>query len=402
MAKKDNKKKSGKNTPASKETTPSSSVPDLSKLKINSDRTATGVRTSTDRSRDFSFEQFSLNLCGRNLIQNTTLELNYGNRYGLVSENGAGKTTLLQCIAARDIDIPEHIDIHLLAEEAEKTDMSAIEYVIHHAQQQLEKLETELEDAIAEDPDDPLVEDLLERIEQMDSATFEPRAAMILSGLGFAPERQTQMTKDMSGGWRMRVALAKALFIKPTLLLLDQPSNHLDLPAVIWLEEYLAKYDRMLLMVSHSEDLLNAVCSHIIHLSPKKTLDYYGGNYDVFVRTKEENEVNQMKAYEKQQAEIAHIKAFAAAAGTYSNLVKQAQSKLKIVEKMEAAGLVEKVEAARQIKFNFTNAGKLPPPVLAFDDVSFAYSGKMEDCLYNDLELGIDCDSRIALVGPNG
>jgi ATP-binding cassette subfamily F protein 2 len=154
---------------------------------------------------------------------------------------------------------------------------------------------------------------------------------------------------------------------------------------------------------------MDEVCTNMIDITLQKKLVYYGGNYTTYVRTRSENEVNQMKAYAKQQEEIAHIKSkphhspcyanlmwpeFIASAGTYANLVKQAKSKQKIIDKMEAAGLIEKVETAKVLRFNFEDVKKLPPPIIAFSDVAFSYSGKKEDYLYKELSVGIDMDSR--------
>ncbi|KAI8981634.1 P-loop containing nucleoside triphosphate hydrolase protein [Mycotypha africana] len=397
-------KGSGKNTPLTSSENNSSEDLSMSNLKISTDRTATGVYSSQERSRDIKIDSFSLNFHGRVLIDNASIELNFGRRYGLIGANGSGKSTFLQSLAYRDIEIPNHIDIYLLNEEAEPSEMNAVEAVIDSAQKEVARLEKQIEDLLGEEDggDNPLLDDIYERIEQMDPATFETRACTLLAGLGFDTKQMKKMTKDMSGGWRMRVALARALFIKPTLLLLDEPTNHLDLEATVWLEEYLKTYNRILVMVSHSQDFLNGVCTNIMHLTHKRKLVYYGGNYDMFVKTKEENEVNQAKAYAKQQEEIAHIKKFIASAGTYANLVRQAKSKQKIIDKMEAEGLIEKVENPLPFKFSFTDVPKLPPPVLAFQDVSFAYDGNMDHCLYRNLDLAIDMDSRVALVGPNG
>jgi len=147
---------------------------------------------------------------------------------------------------------------------------------------------------------------------------------------------------------------------------------------------------------------MDEVCTNIMDLTTKKKMVYYGGNYSTYVRTKTENEVNQMKAYQKQQEEIQHIKKFIASAGTYANLVKQAKSKQKIIDKMEAAGLIERVEIPKLLRFNFEDVKQLPPPIIAFSDVAFAYSGKKADYLYRDLNFGVDMDSRIAIVGDNG
>ena len=209
-------------------------------------------------------------------------------------------------------------------------------------------------------------------------------------------------TKDMSGGWRMRVALAQALLLTPTMLLLDEPTNHLDLGACIWLEDYLSRYKKTLVVVSHSQEFLDSVCTNIMELTYDQKLKVWGGNYSTYVKTKEEVRVNTMKQYKKQEDDIKRLKQFIASCGTYSNLVKQAQSKQKIIDKMVEKGLIKPPPPERVYKFKWPNSGGLPPPVMAFKGVSFAYSGKKEDYLYTDLDFGIDTDSRIALVGPNG
>jgi ATP-binding cassette, subfamily F, member 2 len=336
------------------------------------------------------------------LINESTIELNYGRRYGLLGPNGCGKSTFLQSLAAREAPIPDHIDVYLLNSEYPPTELTALNAVIADAEKEIKRLETLMEEVMVSDPDSPLLDDIYDRIESLDPSTFEARAGMLLDGLGFSAARMKMETKDLSGGWRMRVALAKALFIKPTMLILDEPTNHLDLGACVWLEDYLSRYDRILLLVSHSQDFLNNVCTNIIELNHKKQLQYYAGNYDTFVKIKKENETNQMKAYKKQQEEIADIKKFIASCGTFANLVKQAKSRQKILDKMEADGLIEKVPEDRVFDFTFQSSGRLPPPVLAFVDMSFSYSGKKEDLIYKNLEYGVDTESRVALVGPNG
>lgn len=169
----------------------------------------------------------------------------------------------------------------------------------------------------------------------------------------------------------------------------------------MWLEEYLKKWERTLVLVSHSMDFLNGVCGNMIDMRDKKLI-YYGGNYDSYSKTRSEQEVNQQKAYQKQQDEITHIKKFIASAGTYANLVRQAKSRQKILDKMEADGFIQPVVSDRVFTFRFADVEKLPPPVLSFDDVTFSYSGDPKDDLYRNIDLGFDMDSRTALVGPNG
>ncbi|KAK2734452.1 ABC transporter ATP-binding protein arb1 [Myotisia sp. PD_48] len=367
-----------------------------------SDRVTTGVLSSLPSSRDVKIASVSLVFHGRVLITDTTLELTYGRRYGLLGENGCGKSTLLKSIDKREFPIPEHVDIYLLNEGAPPSDLGALDWVVTEAENELARLEKLAEDILEkEGPESPILEDIYERMDGMEPSTFHTRAALILTGLGFNKTTIKKKTKDMSGGWRMRVALAKALFVKPSLLLLDDPTAHLDLEACVWLEEYLKKWDRTLILVSHSMDFLNGVCTTMIDMRMKQLM-YYGGNYDSYHKTRAEQETNQMKAYHKQQEEIAHIKAFIASAGTYANLVRQAKSRQKILDKMEADGFIQPVAAEKVFTFRFADVEKLPPPVLSFDDVTFSYSGNAKDNLYENLDFGVDMDSRTALVGPNG
>ncbi|CUA67846.1 putative ABC transporter ATP-binding protein C16H5,08c [Schizosaccharomyces pombe 972h-] [Rhizoctonia solani] len=375
----------------------------MAKLAIATDRSAAGVLVSDPKGRDIKIDAYTLSFHGRLLFEGAEVSLNYGQRYGLMGENGSGKSTFLQSLAERDIEIPEHIDIYLVRGEAEPSDTNAIDYIVASAKEKVARLEKQIEDLSAADEiDDLALEALHEELDELDPSTFEVKAGSILHGLGFSQTMMKKPTKDMSGGWRMRVSLARALFVKPHLLLLDEPTNHLDLGAVVWLEAYLSTYNHILVITSHSQDFMDSVCTNIMDLTPKKKLVYYGGNYTTYVRTKAENEVNQMKAYNKQQEEIAHIKKFIASAGTYANLVKQAKSKQKIIDKMEAAGLVEKIEQPKTLRFHFEDIRKLPPPIISFDDVAFSYSGQSKDYLYDHLNLSIDMDSRVAILGANG
>ncbi|WOL18247.1 ABC transporter F family member 1-like [Canna indica] len=365
-----------------------------------SDRTCTGVLASHPLSRDIHIESLSLTFHGHDLIVDSELELNYGRRYGLLGLNGCGKSTLLSAIGCRELPIPEHMDIYHLSREIEASDMSALAAVISCDEERI-KLEKEVEMLAAEDGGGgEALDRIYERLEAMDASTAEKRAAEILYGLGFNKQMQAKKTRDFSGGWRMRIALARALFMNPTILLLDEPTNHLDLEACVWLEETLKKFDRILVVISHSQDFLNGVCTNIIHMQNKK-LKLYTGNYDQYVQTRAELEENQMKQYKWEQEQISSMKEYIARFGHGSaKLARQAQSKEKTLAKMERGGLTEKVVKDKVLVFRFTDVGKLPPPVLQFVGVTFGYTP--DNLIYKNLDFGVDLDSRIALVGPNG
>jgi ATP-binding cassette, subfamily F, member 2 len=378
-----------------------------------------------------SVTNFTLQHMGAVLLDESEIVLNHGNRYGLIGRNGCGKSTLLKALGARAVPIPTGIDIFFLDEEVAPSDtITAIEAVMsvdeerlrleNHAEE-LNQILAQIAEAIAkgdefdmnngdgEDVNDKTLEEqqeqimetlntVYERLDALDADTAEVRARSILKGLGFTHDMQSKLTKDFSGGWRMRVSLARALFIQPICLLLDEPTNHLDMEAVIWLEDYLSRWDKILLLVSHSQDFLNNVCTHMIHFTKRKKLVYYDGNYDQFMKTKSEKEENQWKQYKWEQEQIKSMKEYIArfGHGTAKN-AKQAQSKEKVLQKMIRAGLTEKPEEEKPLNFKFTDPGHLPPPVLAFHDVKFGYPGC--EPLYSNVNLGIDLDSRIALVG---
>merc|ERR1712142_531016 len=365
-------------------------------------RSSTGVLASHPQSRDIKVEQVTLNFYGGELLADTKLELTFGHKYGLIGLNGCGKSTLMSTISNRECPIPAHVDIFHVTREIARSTKSALECVMEVDEERI-RLEAEAEELALNENEmsQDRLTDIYERLDQMEAATAEKKAGLILSGLGFTKAMQATPAKDFSGGWRMRIALARALFISPTLLLLDEPTNHLDLEACVWLENYLKNYRRIIILVSHPQDFLNGVCTDIIHMNLKK-LKYYGGNYETYVKTRNELEENQMKRHKWEQDQIAHMKEYIARFGHGSaKLARQAQSKEKTLAKMVADGLTQKVVADRSVSFCFYDCGKIPPPVIMVQNVSFRYN---EDTpyIYKNLEFGMDLDTRLALVGPNG
>ncbi|XP_035825786.1 ATP-binding cassette sub-family F member 2 [Aplysia californica] len=365
-------------------------------------RSCTGVLASHTDSRDLHIHNMSILFHGAELLMESTLELNVGRRYGLIGLNGCGKSSLLAALAAREVPVPHHIDTFLLRREMPPSNKTALESVME-ADEERHRLEREAEE-LAHNPDPEAHErlmDVYERLDHMDASKAETTAGNILHGLGFSRTMQHTKVSDFSGGWRMRIALARALFIRPSLMLLDEPTNHLDLNACVWLEEELKTYPRILVIISHSQDFLNGVCTNIIHMHQKK-LKYFGGNYDSYVQTRFELEENQMKRYKWEQDQIAHMKNYIARFGHGSaKLARQAQSKEKTLKKMVDSGLTERVASDKTVAFYFPSCGEIPPPVIMVQNVSFHYEeGKRH--IYRNLDFGVDLDTRVALVGPNG
>jgi ATP-binding cassette subfamily F protein 2 len=363
---------------------------------------ASGLLESLPMSRDVKIGKFSVQIGGRPLIADTTLELNWGARYGLIGTNGCGKSIMLQCLGNRLVPIPTHMDVYLLDQEVAASDLTAIEAIMSELAADVARLEAEAEvlaDAATAESEERL-QDIYEQLAEMDPEIAKARAAKILHGLGFTKEMQLKKCKDYSGGWRMRIALAKALWIKPAILLLDEPTNHLDLEACVWLEDYLKNYNRILLLISHSQDFLNNVCTDVIHICIGQLMNYRG-NYDQYIKTRAEKEENQMKRFHWEQEQIKHMKEYIGRFGSgNAKMASQAKSKEKVLFRMEEKGLTEAVVNDKNLSFAFACVGTLPPPVLAFHEVAFGYTP--DKLLYKGLDFGVDLDSRIALVGPNG
>src|SRR4051794_20097547 len=334
----------------------------------------------------------------RVLLDEATIAIPPGHKVGLVGRNGIGKTTMVRLILGElapesgSISVPRNARIGSVAQEAPGGPESLLETVLAADTERASLLEESL---AATDPH--RIADIHIRLADIEAHSAPSRAAAILAGLGFTEEVQQAPCSALSGGWRMRVALAAALFAAPDVLLLDEPSNYLDLEGVIWLKSYIRNYPATVVIVSHDRDLLNAVAGSILHLERGK-LALYQGNYDSFERQRREQQALTGKLRSKQEEARRHMEAFVERFRYKASKARQAQSRLKALAKLEPiAAVVED----RVHPFRFPDPAKpLNPPLIRFESVAAGYDGNPP--VLARLNLRIDDDDRIALLGANG
>jgi len=336
-------------------------------------------------------------VAGRTLLDNASAAIPTGARVGFVGRNGTGKTTLFRIINGElqpesgTAKLPRNMRLGQVAQEAPGGPESLLETVLAADTERAALL------AEAETATDPhRIGDIHMRLIDIDAHAAPARAAAILHGLGFDTEAQARPCSDFSGGWRMRVALASVLFLEPDMLLLDEPTNYLDLEGALWLQDYLAKYPHTVLTVSHDKDFLDAITDHTLHLDSGK-LTLYRGSYSSFARQRSEQRMLLEKASVKQQAERKHLMAFVERFKAKASKARQAQSRMKRLEKMQLVDTMADEEGA---SVTFPNPEKeLSPPIIRLENVAVGYG---ERKVLRKLSLSISNDDRIGLLGANG
>ncbi|KAF7472481.1 Hypothetical predicted protein [Marmota monax] len=354
-----------------------------------------------NKSYDVRIENFDVSFGDRVLLAGADVNLAWGRRYGLVGRNGLGKTTLLKMLATRSLRVPAHISLLHVEQEVAGDDTPALQSVLESDSvredllQRERKLSAQIAAGRAEGPEAAQLAEIYAKLEEIEADKAPARASVILAGLGFTPKMQQQPTREFSGGWRMRLALARALFARPDLLLLDEPTNMLDVRAILWLENYLQTWPSTILVVSHDRNFLNAIATDIIHLHSQR-LDGYRGDFETFIKSKQERLLNQQREYEAQQQYRQHIQVFIDRFRYNANRASQVQSKLKMLEKLPELKPVDK-ESEVVMKFP-DGFEKFSPPILQLDEVDFYYDPK--HIIFSRLSVSADLESRIC-VGDN-
>ena len=330
------------------------------------------------------------------LFQQADLTVFPGQKVGIVGANGCGKSSLFAMLQGKlapdagNVSIPSSWTIATVAQETPAVELSAMDYVLQ-GDEQLYPLLLKVRESHV---DTDLVA-VHHQIEALDGYRAEAKAGTLLDGLGFTGDMQQRMVKDFSGGWRMRLNLARALMKRAELLLLDEPTNHLDLDAVLWLEKYLANFEGTLLLISHDRDFLDAICDNTVHIEREK-LTLYRGNYSQFERQRAEQMVQQQAMFEKQQRQVAHLQSFIDRFRAKATKAKQAQSRIKALERMT---MLAPAHVDSPFEFEFLDPRALPNPLLKMENVRGGYG---DTTILQSINFQLLPGSRIGLLGRNG
>ena len=344
-----------------------------------------------------SLDTISLQRGAKFLLSEVDLSIFPGQKIGLIGANGSGKSSLFKLLLGElqadggTLDLPRHWRLSHMAQEVADTQRTALDYVLD-GDEALRELEQRIENA---GDDGELLAELYGELEQLDGYTAPARAAQLLSGLGFADSDHARSVSDFSGGWRIRLNLARALMCPSDLLLLDEPTNHLDLDATLWLEQWLQNYDGTLLIISHDRDFLDNVVERIVSIESGKLVNY-SGNYSAYERQRAERLSQQQAAFEKQRERVAHLENYIRRFRAKATKARQAQSRIKQLERMET---IAPAHVDSPFTFSFTASDKVSDPLIVLRDMRIGYAEKP---VLEQVNLNIAPAQRIGLLGPNG
>ena len=343
-------------------------------------------------------DQLSLRRGGRVLFQKASMQLHPGWKIGLTGVNGAGKSTLFSALLggmesdSGSLTRPSVWTVAHMAQEIKALDMKAIDFVLSGDEEYWD-IQNKL--AQPEQLNDDEMAHLYGRFDEINGYSAPSKASQLMAGLGFFEHQSELSVSSFSGGWRMRLNLARTLMSRSDLLLLDEPTNHLDLDAILWLEDWLKAYEGTLILISHDRDFLDAITDHILHIENQE-LVLYTGNYSTFERTRSERLAQQQQAFEKQQETRAHLQKFIDRFKAKATKAKQAQSRIKQLERMQE---LSAAHVDTPFTFSFREPTKMSSPLLQMDSADIGYGDKL---IATNINLQITPNSRIGLLGMNG
>ena len=345
------------------------------------------------------FKNLTLTRGVKVLVEGASFQLHPGHKVGLTGANGAGKSSLFAMLRGElhpehgDLEMPPNWVIAHVAQETPALSQAAIEFTLD-GDIELRSIETALVEAEAKHEGERIGE-LHARFSEIGGYSARARAAELLDGLGFKNADLSRPVSDFSGGWRVRLNLARALMCRSDLLLLDEPTNHLDLDAVIWLETWLKEYRGTLVLISHDRDFLDAIVNHIAHIEQQR-LTLYKGGYSDFERQRAERLAQQQSMYERQQRNVAHLQSYIERFRAKATKARQAQSRIKALERME---MISAAHIDTPFDFSFREMQNVPDPLLVLDDVSVGYG---DTTILSNIELALRPGERLGLLGRNG